>query len=146
MRIYVLGSNAFMHEMVAAKDRLLALGIEGWIHPDYEALVRGEKQEILERAGRGEHAEVKRENNYFKTHFEHISQSDGVLAVNLTKNGVEHYIGGNVLIELGQAYVLDKKIFLLGEIPEELPYADEITAMDVICLHGELENITNYNC
>lgn len=27
MKIYVLGSNAFMRDMVAAKDRLLALGL-----------------------------------------------------------------------------------------------------------------------
>lgn len=144
MKIYVLGSNAFMHEMVAAKNKMVELGLDGWIHPDYEALVRGEKQEILQRADRGEHADVKRENNYFKVHFEHIKQSDAVLVVNLTKNGVENYIGGNVLIEMGQAYVLGKKIFLLQGVPTDMPYVDEIKAMDVICLNGNLDEIKNY--
>tara|TARA_B100000745_G_C20151207_1_gene394678 strand:+ start:2826 stop:3266 length:441 start_codon:yes stop_codon:yes gene_type:complete len=144
MKIYVLGSNAFMHEMVAAKNKMVELGLDGWIHPDYEALVRGEKQEILQRADKGEHADVKRENNYFKIHFEHIKQSDAVLVVNLTKNGVENYIGGNALIEMGQAYVLDKKIFLLEDIPSNVQYVDEIKAMDVVCLKGNLEDIKKY--
>ena len=44
MKIYVLGSSHFMHEMVAVSVQLRAMGYEGWIHPDYEAFVRGEKQ------------------------------------------------------------------------------------------------------
>ncbi|MDC1205321.1 hypothetical protein N8083_00540 [Candidatus Pacebacteria bacterium] len=144
MKIYVLGSNTFMHEMVAAKDELIELGLDGWIHPDYIDLVAGKKQEIIERANSGEHAAVKRENNYFKVHFNHIKQSDAVLVVNHNKNGIESYVGGNALIEMGQAYVLDKKIFLLNNIPTDLSYSTEIEAMDPICLDGDLTTIKNY--
>lgn len=144
MKVYVLGSTTFMHEMVAAKNNMIELGLDGWIHPDYEAFVRGEKQETLDRASSGEHAQVKRENNYFKAHFKNIMQSDAVLVVNLTKKSIENYIGGNALMEMGQAYVFDKKIFLLGDIPTDMPYVDEIEAMDPICLKGSLENIKKY--
>jgi hypothetical protein len=130
-----------MKEMVSAKDELIKLGLEGWIHPDYEAFVRGEKQEILERLAHGEHAAIKRENNYLKVHYQHICESDAILIVNLEKKGVENYIGGNALIEMGQAYVNDKIIFLLNDIPHELPYADEIEAMNPICLRGKLGDI-----
>ncbi len=34
MKIYVLGSNSFAHEMVACKDALCELGFDGWIHQD----------------------------------------------------------------------------------------------------------------
>lgn len=141
MKIYVLGSNAFMKEMVQAKDDLIALGYEGWIHPDYEAFVRGEKQDVLRRSEQGEHAAVKRENDYLRVHYRHILESDAILIVNLTKNGVDNYIGGNALIEMGQAYVNGKTIFLLSDIPTTLPYAAEIECMDPICLHGDLNNI-----
>lgn len=143
MKIYVLGSNSFMREMVATKNRLLELGYNGWIHPDYEAFVRGEKRHILERAtkSQSEHAAVKRENDYLRVHYQHICESDAILVVNLEKNGVRNYIGGNALIEMGQAYVNDKTIFLLNEVPTDLPYAAEIEAMDPICLYGKLENI-----
>ncbi len=141
MKIYVLGSTAFMKEMVEAKDKLIELGYQGWIHPDYEAFIRGEKKEILEKVARGEHAQVKRENDYLRVHYKHICESDAVLIVNLEKNGIKNYIGGNALIEMGQAYVNNKIIFLLNDIPTNLPYAAEIECMDPVCLHRDLRNI-----
>jgi len=141
MRIYVLGSNFFMKEMVKCKDKLCALGYDGWIHPHYEAMVRGEMPGHLARLKNGEQAILKRENDYLKVHYRHILESDAILIVNLEKNGRKNYIGGNALIEMGQAHVHDKKIFLLGEIPSDISYVDEIIAMDPICLHGDLRNI-----
>ena len=141
MKIYVLGSTSFMKEMVDTKNQLRALGYDGWIHPHYEAFVRGEKQEHLDRWRNGECAALKRENNYFHEHYKHILESDAVLIVNSEKHGIENYIGGNVLMEMGQAYVNHKKIFFLNGTPSGLPYMDEIEAMDPICLLGDLSNI-----
>lgn len=127
-----------------SKDKLCALGFDGWIHPHYEALVRGERPEHLDRwfnGARGERAAIKRENDYLKVHYAHILESDAILIVNLEKRGVKNYIGGNVLIEMGQAYVNNKKIFLLNDLPVEASYIDEIESMDPICLHGDLKNI-----
>ena len=56
MKIYVLGSTYFMKEMVEAKNKLCELGLEGWIHPHYEAFVRGEKKDHLARWNNGEKA------------------------------------------------------------------------------------------
>ena len=80
-------------------------------------------------------------NDYLRVHYKHICESDAILVVNLEKNGIENYIGGNVLIEMGQAYVNDKKIFLLNEIPTDMPYTPEIECMDPVCLHGDIGNI-----
>jgi len=140
-KIYVLGSNYFKEEMVKCSEELRRLGYDGWIHPDYEAFVRGEKQDIVNRCLNGEHASVKRDNNYLKTHYKHILESDAVLIVNAEKNGIKNYIGGNVLIEMGQAYVNDKKIFFLYGMPEESSYLDEIQCMDPVCLNGDLAKI-----
>jgi len=141
MKIYVLGSTTFRKEMVEAKDKLRELGYDGWIHPDYEAFVRGEKKEHIARWESGERAALKRENNYLKVHYKNILDSDAILIINLEKNGVKNYIGGNVLIEMGQAYVNNKKIYLLGDLPLESTYLDEIDSMDPICLKGDLTNI-----
>ena len=143
-KAYVLGSSHFMKEMVACKDRLCAMGIDAWIHPDYEAFVRGEKLDIVKRAFNGEHAAVKRENNYLKVHYQHILESENILFVNAEKNGKKNYVGGNVLIEMGQAYVSNKKIFLLYNLPTDSAYGDEIESMDPICLNGDLGNIKKY--
>jgi hypothetical protein len=141
MRIYVLGSSSFKEEMVRTTNKLKELGYNAWIHPDYEAFVRGEKKDIIERWHNGEHAAIKRENKYLEQHYRGILESDAVLFVNAEKNGIKNYIGGNVLIEMGQAYVNNKKIFFLYDMPTELPYTDEIEAMDPICLKGNLSAI-----
>ncbi len=143
-RIYILGSSWFKEEMVATTNRLKELGYDAWIHPDYEAFVRGEKQDIMTRwhgGGRGERAAIKRENKYLEQHYQGILESDVILFVNAEKNGVKNYIGGNVLIEMGQAYVHGKKIFFLHGMPEGLPYMDEIESMDPVCLEGRLEDL-----
>lgn len=141
MKIYVLGSTSFMKEMVAAKNQLCKLGYDGWIHPHYEAFVRGEMREHLARWDSGEKAALKRENNYLREHYKNILKSDAVLIVNAEKRGIDNYIGGNVLMEMGQAYVNNKKIFFLNGMPSGLTYMDEIEAMDPICLNGELATI-----
>jgi hypothetical protein len=144
MKIYVLGSNSFMVEMVESAQELQSLGLDGWIHPDYIALVAGEMADVLERSKSGEHAAVKRENDYLRVHYKHILESDAILIVNLEKNGIENYIGGNALIEMGQAFVNSKTIFLLNDIPQDVSYTDEIACMDPICLQGDLRNIKKY--
>ena len=144
MKIYVLGSTAFMHDMVKAKNDLIALGYDGWIHPHYEAFVRGEKKDHLARWESGERAALKRENDYLRQHYKHILESDAVLIVNGEKRGIQNYIGGNVLMEMGQAYVNNKKIFLLYDLPKDSAYIDEIESMDPICLMGDLSNIKKY--
>lgn len=144
MKVYVLGSNRFVKEMVAHVGLLRDLGLDGWIHPDYEAFVKGEKMDIWTRAHAGEHVQIKIENNYMKEHYGNICASDAVLIINNEKDGKRNYIGPNVLMEMGQAYVNNKKIFLLNDIPYEVPHADEILTCEPICLKGDMKNILKY--
>ncbi len=130
-----------MNEMVDAKNQLCALGFGGSIHPHYEAFVRGDKPEHVARWQAGERAALKRENNYFHEHYARILDNDAILIVNGEKRGIQNYIGGNVLMEMGQAYVNHKKIYFLNGMPSGLSYMDEIEAMDPVCLNGDLSNI-----
>lgn len=143
MKIYILGSNNFMHKMVEATDQLLSFGVDAFIHPDYRQLVKGERKEQVELWEAGEKARVKIENDYFRQHYAHILESDAILVVNERKNDIDNYVGGNVLIEMGQAYVNNKKIFLLNNIPNNLSYSDEIKALQPVCLNGDLSKIAN---
>lgn len=144
MKIYVLGSNTFVHQMVDYKYQLIDHGYEGWIHPDYEAFVKGEKPNAVGLGSTSENMAIKRAGDYIKSHYHHILESDAILVINANKHGQENYIGGNVLIEMGQAYVNDKKIFLLNGIPQDSAYLAEIETMDPICLNGDLKNIQKY--
>jgi hypothetical protein len=139
MKIYILGSNIFMSEMVKITDYLIKIGYDARLHPDYRLLVSGE----LNQEGEGH--EIKIKNDYLTQNYLNILECDAVLLVNNEKNGIKNYVGGNGLMELGQAYVNNKKIFLLNNLPnKEVKYLDEIISVKPICLDGELENIKNY--
>lgn len=70
-----------------------------------------------------------------------IQNCDAVLVLNYDKNGINNYIGGNAFLELGFAYVLNKKIFLLNPIPDIPYYKTEIESMRPVILDGALTNI-----
>ena len=81
--------------------------------------------------------------NLIKDHFEKINESDALLVCNFNKNGIEGYIGGNTLIEMGKAFDRDVPIFLLNSIPK-MDYKAEILAMQPIVLKN-LEEIKQYS-
>jgi hypothetical protein len=47
-----------------------------------------------------------------KGHFKKVLDSDAILVTNFEKNGVEGYIGGNVLMEITLAFHYKKPIFI----------------------------------
>ena len=76
-----------------------------------------------------------------KLHFDEITneKTNIVLAGNLTKNGIENYIGPNTFAEIAMAFYFNKKIYLLNDIYE--PYRDELEGWNVIPLNGNLDNL-----
>ena len=71
-------------------------------------------------------------------HLRKIAESDAILVVNLPKNGISGYIGGNVLIEMGVAFHLKKPIYLLHPIADALPVKEEVLGMEPKFLNGNL--------
>lgn len=140
MKITICGSSKFRHEMVKYKKELENLGHEITVHEHYIKSVNGEMPEFIEKIEK-EHAKLKRENNYIKWYYNAIVRSDAILVLNLDKNGVKNYIGGNTLMEIGFAHVNNKKVFLLNPIPEEVSYKDEIKAMADVIIDGDLTKI-----
>lgn len=88
----------------------------------------------------GDSVKNKIEKDLIRDYFKEISGTEAVLIVNIDKNGIKDYIGGNAFLEMGFAHVLNKKIFLLNAIPQMI-YTDEIMAMQPIELKGDLLKI-----
>ena len=80
------------------------------------------------------------ELDVIKAYFEEIKNSDAILIINEDKNDIKNYVGGNGLIEMAFAHVLNKKIFLLNPVPK-MNYSDEIEAMTQVILNGDLSLI-----
>ena len=72
---------------------------------------------------------------------EDLKESDAILVMNSTKNGKENYIGANTLMEIGMAFILNKKIFILNSAPEFCK--NELEAMGADFLNGDLSKINN---
>lgn len=141
MIITICGSSVFKEKMLEYRDRLNLMGHEAIVHPDYEAFVKGEKNEVWSQVTGGEHYKAKKEQGYIKWYYRAICSSDAILVLNLDKRGIKNYIGGNTLMEMGFAHVNDKKIFLLNPVPEEVSYVDEIKAMLDLVLDGNINLI-----
>lgn len=73
--------------------------------------------------------------------WEEIKISDAILVLNYDRRGVKNYIGGNTLMEIGFAHVLNKKIFLMNPIPEIEFYKSEIEATKPVVINGDLAKI-----
>ena len=71
-----------------------------------------------------------------------IEKSDAILVVNVTKGDIKNYIGANTFLEIGFAHYIDKKIYLLNEIPNQKYIEDEILAVEPIILNGDLTIIS----
>ena len=127
MKITICGSMAFAEMMTKIADQLHAAGHET------------EVPNIAE----GVAYDVQQKKEFIDEHFGKIDGSDAVLIVNETKGGVEHYIGGNTLMEITYAYAQGSDVFLLNPIPE-VSYADEIRAMQPVVLDGDVTRIDEY--
>jgi len=79
-----------------------------------------------------------------KRYWDLIKNSDAILVLNLHKKGIDSYIGGNTLMEMGFAYGHNKKIYLWSDIPqrnERMHYVDEVIDMKPIVINGNLDKI-----
>jgi len=143
MKITICGSIKFADKLVDIYHQLEEMGHEPAMHKNMFKVADGTAPEIKEMEKGKEHYKIKRKYGYIKWWYDSIKKSEAVLICNFDKNGIKNYIGGNTLIEIGFAHVNNKKVFLLNNLPETLPYLDEIKAMSDISLNGDLNKI-NY--
>lgn len=68
---------------------------------------------------------------------------DALLILNYSHRNIKNYIGGNSFIEMCIAFYLKKPIYLLNDIPEHMPYTEEIKSFypQVVYSIERLQNI-----
>lgn len=146
MKITICGSVAFQDEVLSVKEKLEKLGHEISLWPlqlkDGEGKLISVKEyyKIRKIAADDEKWVWDRKAEAVLEHFDKVAQSDAILVANYDKNDVKGYIGGNTLMEMGLAFFLKKKIYLLNQIPE-LSYKEEILGVKPIILNGDLSKI-----
>lgn len=76
-------------------------------------------------------------------HFRKIVNSDAILVLNLKKNGIKGYIGGNVFMEMALAFHFGKLIFIYSDIDENLSIKEEVYGLDPLFIKQDLQLVVN---
>lgn len=115
--------EALGHKVLVPKS-LELMETSGYVHPtEDEARIQ-----------------AKIEHDFIREHFRKIEKSEAILVLNYAKKGIANYIGGNTFLEMGLAFWLGKKIYLLNPIPQT-DYKTEMYAMQPKVLDGDLGKI-----
>ena len=85
--------------------------------------------------------EYSRKAYLMRRHFNEIKKADAILVINLKKKGVDGYVGGNVLMEMGLAFYLRKPIYLWRDIARYSAYYEEVLGMQPIFVHEKFDEI-----
>jgi hypothetical protein len=138
----ICGSMTFAKEMVSTKKFLEDMGFEVQIPTDAHDILSGNhNHDDLE----ADHKYCL-ENNIMWKHFDFVAKSDAIIVLNHKKNSIDGYIGTATLMEIGLAYYLKKKIFLLNPLPHhsEQRWAHEVRTIQPIVINGDLDKIREY--
>jgi len=136
MKIAIVGSMRFVDEILGFKRLLEGKGHGVFLSNFTEAYSKLPKDQIENQT-----IHDKNNNDRLKEFCGLIEKSDAVLALNYDRKNIKNYIGGNVFLELGYAFILGKKIYFLNPIPEMI-YTSELEAMKPMILNGNLDLIT----
>ena len=136
MKVAICASMVFTDKMLEVKNQLKELGHEVHVSSfvnEYVGKSEKEKEEIT--------IYHKTQKDAIRKFYEKIKISDAILVLNYDRRGINNYIGGNTLMEIGFAHVLEKKIFLMNPIPEIEYYRSEIEAVRSVIINGDLTKI-----
>ncbi len=134
--IIICGSISASDEMIKIQNQLEAKGFKVEIPAGTKKYIANNFIHVSE----SERAKDKKDNDLIKGYYEKIKQYDLVLVVNVEKNGIAGYIGGNTFLEIGFAHVLGKPIYTINPLPK-ISYLDELEAMNPIVINNDLNLI-----
>lgn len=136
MKIAICASMVFAEKMLEVKRQLEKIGHIAFISQFAEGYLGKTEKEKEELA-----VHDKNEHDAIRKFWEIIKKSDAILVLNYDRKGIRNYIGGNTLMEIGFAHVLNKQIFLMNPIPDIEYYRSEIEAVSPVILDQNLNQI-----
>jgi len=137
MKITIGGSMTFAKEQFEVGEYLKNYGHEILLTDDIEHFIKTPDLKLDQKKV----IELSLQYDVIRSFFDKIAESDAYLVCNYEKNGIKGYLGTSVLMEIGVAYHLNKKIYLFNEIDRNHKYGEEIEIINPTILNGELSKI-----
>lgn len=138
MKIGIIGSMQFTDKMLEVRDKLRGFGHDAFVTDLHKAMI-GKNDEEIEKIKLHQKYNMDAIREFWRA----MQGADAVLVLNFDKNGIKNYIGGNTLMEIGFAHVLNQKVFLWNPIPDMSYCKTEIEAVKPIILNGDISKINN---
>ena len=135
MKILIICSKVFYKDITSIKSKLEHMGHEIELPNCYD---NPEAEKMSWNLSEKDHALFK--ERMFKRSQKVIKSVDAVLTLNFNKNGIKNYIGGATFLEIYEAFINNKKIYLYNDIPKGILY-DEISGFSPIVINGNLDLI-----
>lgn len=132
MKIAICASMSFSKEILELKNKLEM--------QNHAVVIPANVDQYADGTIAIENKAEKMKLDVIRAYFAKLKDVDAILVLNKDKNGIENYVGGNSLIEIAFAHILNKKIFLFNPIPK-MNYTDEIEAMGSVVIGGDLNKI-----
>ncbi len=137
MTIAVCGSLTFYKDLRDTQRKLEALGHRALVPKSIRLM---EEEGYHKPKTVAERLRAEKKYHFIEEHFKKIETSDAILVVNPENHGVPGYIGGNTFLEMGVAYYLGKKIFVVYPLPH-MGYELELASMWPTIINGDLSKI-----
>lgn len=139
MKIMICGSMTFAKEMINVKRKLEDLGYSAFVPSDIESHVK--EPALIDNLEVNYRHVI--EEDVLRNCFSLIAKSDSILVLNYPKNKINGYVGTSSLMEIGLAYYLRKKIFILNPVPKprDARWAHELKIIQPVIINGDLKLI-----
>lgn len=132
MKLFICCSKHIYDKIPPIKARLEELGHILTLPNSYD---NPDKEEIMKKISTEAHSQWKGE--MLRLQVEKVTANDGILVLNMEKQGQMNYIGGATFLEIFKAFELGKKIFLYNPIPDSF-LRDELLGMNPTIINGDV--------
>ena len=136
--IFLCASMAFYKELVDIEKQLVAKGFTVKIPVSAHVMKKANDFEVSHFKDIFSHEQ---KGDFILTNFKEIARGDSILVINNEKKGIRGYIGANVLMEIGLAFYLGKKIFIWNTIEDDAPHKEELLAFNVAFINQDLSKV-----
>jgi len=140
--ITICSSASFYPEVILFRDKLNERGWKVFV-PHSAALMerKGSFNVAAYKTWFSNPRHLKRKTWLMENHLRKIAMADSIFVVNLSKKGINGYVGGNGLIEMFYAHLKKKKIYMLNPISKQSPLREEVMGLRPVVVKGDLRKI-----
>ncbi len=139
-KILIHASLDFANKMIEAKDY-----IEDNYNKFMVILPELKRYQNIRDIDGDDKSFTKIKNRLTVDNIKNVEKCDVLLILNYSHRGIDNYVGGNSFIEMCIAFYLKKPIYLLNDIPENMPYTEEIKAFYPVVVYDFINLIKFIN-